>query len=148
MSSHNVYTRAFIKAQLSRDQSAKQFAEKLLKLDEGNVIIDEEEYIKFNPICSLTDSIDDLVDRVFPNLLSNYQNKEWIWERAIMAPKNVTVNSINTKLWNALPGEALMSMLGYEIAICFLFMGAQSPLMQIQYWAIRVSRVKKQVVSA
>ena len=46
-----------------------------------------------------------------------------------MAPKNVTVNSINTKLLNALPGEALMSMLGYEIATCFLFTGAQSPLM-------------------
>ena len=48
-----------------------------------------------------------------------------------MAPKNVTVNSINTKLLNAFPGEALMSMLGYEIVTCFLFTGAQSPLMQI-----------------
>ena len=120
-----------MRAQLSRDQSAKQFAEKLLELCEGKVVIDEEEYIKFNPICNLTDSIDDLVDKVFPDLLSNYQNKEWIWERAIMAPKNVAVNSINTKLFNALPGEALMPMLGYEIVTCLLFTGAQSLLMQL-----------------
>ena len=74
-----------MRAQLSRDQSAKQFTEKLLELGEGKVVIDEEDYIKLNPICNSTDSIDDLVDKVFPNLLSNYQNKEWIWERAIMA---------------------------------------------------------------
>ena len=54
-----------MRAQLSRDQSAKQFAEKLLELGEGNVVSDEKEYIKLNPICNLTDSIDDLV--VFPN---------------------------------------------------------------------------------
>ena len=95
-----------MRAQLSRDQSAKQFAEQLLDLGEGKVVIDEKEYIKLNPICNLTDSIDDFE----ANLLSNYQNKEWIWDWAIMAPKTVTVNSINTKLLNALRGEALMSM--------------------------------------
>ena len=60
-----------MRAQLSKDQSAKQFAEKLSELGEGKVVIDEEEYINLNPICNLTDSIDDLVDQVFPNLLSN-----------------------------------------------------------------------------
>ena len=48
-----------------------------------------------------------------------------------MSPKNVTVNSISAKLLNALPREALMSMLGSEIAACFLFVGAQFPLMQV-----------------
>ena len=47
-----------MRAQLSRDQSVKQFAEKLLELDEGKVVTDEEEYIKLNPICNLIDSID------------------------------------------------------------------------------------------
>ena len=77
---HYVKTLKFstnMRAQLSRDQSAKQFAEKLLELGEGKVVIDEEEYIKLNLICNLTDSIHDLVDKAFPNL-SNYQNKEWI----------------------------------------------------------------------
>ena len=87
--------------------SAKRFAQKLLELSEGKVVIDEEECIKRNPVCNLTDSMDDLVDKVYPNL-SNYQNKEWIWEWAIMAPKNVTVNSSNTKLLNTRPGEAFM----------------------------------------
>ena len=50
-----------MRAQLLRDQSAKQFAEKLLELGEGKDVIDEEEYIKLNPICNLTDSIDDFV---------------------------------------------------------------------------------------
>ena len=71
------------------------------------------------------------VDKIFPNLVSNYQNKEWIWERTIMTLINVTENSINTQLLNALPREALMSLLGCKIATCFLFTGAQSPLMQI-----------------
>ena len=43
-----------------------------------------------------------------------------------MAPKNVTVNSINTKFLSAFPGEAIMSMLGYEIVTGFLFTGVQS----------------------
>ena len=120
-----------MRALLLRGQSTKQSAEKLLELGEVKVVIDEEEYIRLNPTCNLTDSIDDLVDIVFLNHLSNYQNKEWIWEWAIMSPKHVTVNSNNTKLLNTIPGEAWLSMLGYEIVTCFLFTGAQSPLMQI-----------------
>ncbi|XP_014772274.1 uncharacterized protein LOC106870644 [Octopus bimaculoides] len=81
-----------MRSRLSRDQSAKLFAEQLLKLGEERVPIDEKQFLTLNPICNSTDSVDDLVDEIFPNLLHNYNNTEWICERAILAPKNVFVH--------------------------------------------------------
>ncbi|XP_034030840.1 uncharacterized protein LOC117514441, partial [Thalassophryne amazonica] len=48
----------------------------------------------------------ELVAKVFPNLHRNYQNHNWLSERAILAPKNVAVDDINAKLLAQLPGQA------------------------------------------
>eukprot|EP00106_Octopus_bimaculoides_P007540 XP_014774982.1 PREDICTED: uncharacterized protein LOC106872484 [Octopus bimaculoides] len=40
----------------------------------------------------------------FPNSQKNYQNHNWLCERAILAPKNVAVKKINQQLMHSLPG--------------------------------------------
>uniref|UniRef100_A0A0L8IAH2 ATP-dependent DNA helicase n=1 Tax=Octopus bimaculoides TaxID=37653 RepID=A0A0L8IAH2_OCTBM len=92
------------RSRLSRHQSVERFAEQLLKLGDGKLPIDEEQFLTFNPMCTLTDSVVDLVDEIFPNLLHNCINTDWITERAILASKYV-VNSISNMLFNKLPGE-------------------------------------------
>uniref|UniRef100_A0A0L8FFD6 ATP-dependent DNA helicase n=1 Tax=Octopus bimaculoides TaxID=37653 RepID=A0A0L8FFD6_OCTBM len=94
-----------MRSRLSRHQSAELFAEQLLKLSEGRLPIDEEQFLELNPICNSTHSIDDLMGEIFPNLLRNYNNTDWICKRAILAPENVAVHSINNMLLNKLPGE-------------------------------------------
>ncbi|XP_014791312.1 uncharacterized protein LOC106884439 [Octopus bimaculoides] len=94
-----------MRSRLLRHQSAELFAEQPLKLGERKVPIDEEQFLTLSPICSSTDSVDDLVDEVFLNLLRNYNTTDWICERAILAPKSVSVHSINNILVNKSPGE-------------------------------------------
>ena len=39
-----------------------------------------------------------------PNIQDQFKNPEWLCERAILAPKNSSVNSINSQIQNFLPG--------------------------------------------
>ena len=94
-----------MRAQLSDNRMAEEFAKNLLKLGDGEFELDNLNNIHLEPIAIRVNSIDELIRKVFPNILINYKYNDWICERAIMAPKNVTVNNINTKLLYLIPGE-------------------------------------------
>ena len=50
-------------------------------------------------------SIQELVSKVYPDLLSNFRNMAWLSERCILAPLNETTRTINTALVAQLPGD-------------------------------------------
>ena len=52
--------------------------------------------------CSV-DNENDLKEKVFPNIETRYKNRKWLAERAILAPKNVTVSKINNELMTKIP---------------------------------------------
>ena len=37
--------------------------------------------------CNLVTSKNELIEKVFPNILKNYKNNKWLSERAILAPQ-------------------------------------------------------------
>ena len=41
---------------------------------------------------------------MYPNISVNYLNKEWLCDRAIVAPKNTSVNELNTMIQDMIPG--------------------------------------------
>ena len=45
--------------------------------------------------CNLVTSKNEMIEKVFPNILKNYKNNKWLSERAILAPKNIDVHEIN-----------------------------------------------------
>ena len=49
--------------------------------------------------------VDELVARVYPDLLSNFRDMSWLSERYILAPLNETTCTINGKLVAQLPGD-------------------------------------------
>lgn len=57
-----------------------------------------------NNFCKIAQSIDELIECVFPNILQNYRNHDWLRERAILAPKNIHINAINFEIQAKLPG--------------------------------------------
>ena len=58
------------------------------------------------PISTVVMTADELISKMFPNLQHHYLTHKWPCEKAILAPKNVTVNSINWQLLQALPGNS------------------------------------------
>ena len=80
---------------LAGDASAKKFANDLLTLGNGRVKHDEEGLIDIREFSKVVDDVDELIEKVFPNVETQYKNTEWLSQRAILAPKNVMADSIN-----------------------------------------------------
>lgn len=57
-----------------------------------------------NNFCTFVQSQEELIESVFPSIVQNYRNHDWLRERAILAPKNVNVNAINCMIQEKLPG--------------------------------------------
>ena len=49
--------------------------------------------------------VSDLLSAVYPNLQSNYKNKSWLYNRAIICPKNEDVHKINEAILKLIPGS-------------------------------------------
>ena len=95
-----------MRAHITGDVNSSHFAAKLLKIGNGNVQEDSDGYIQIpEGVGSCVSSLDMLRKKVYPDLNSNIHNREWAASRAILAPKNCTVRSINEALLAELNGR-------------------------------------------
>ncbi|XP_055307038.1 uncharacterized protein LOC129571291, partial [Sitodiplosis mosellana] len=98
-----------MRVHLHNDQSADRFSKQLLEIGNGKVRIDNSNglFTLPNDFCTILQSKEDLIARVFTNIVQNYKNHDWLKERAILAPKNVHVNAINFQIQEKLPGAVV-----------------------------------------
>ena len=96
-----------MRVHLQCDASVENFAKQLMDIGNGNMQIDERTQCITLPanFCKLTESKDELVQKVFHNIAQNYKNHQWLSTRAILAAKNIDVNAINVNIQNEIPGE-------------------------------------------
>ena len=96
-----------MRVQLHGDEAADEFTSQLLAIGDGEYSIDTSPDVIQLPenIGSITSSIDELISKVYPDLLSNFRNMAWLSKRCILAPLNETTRTINTPLVAQLPGE-------------------------------------------
>ena len=96
-----------MRVQLQGDVSAGQFAQQLLTIGNGKVPIDAISGLINIPdnFCNVVESIEVLKNSVFPNIQNHFSDHKWLCERAILAPKNNSVNAINLQIQQQLPGE-------------------------------------------
>ena len=96
-----------MRAQLSGDEKAKEFADKLLQVGNGTFAIDEHsgQIELANELCNVVETPEQLIEEVYPNIQKNYSNKEWLCERAILATKNEVVENINETVQKMIQGE-------------------------------------------
>ncbi|GBP39663.1 hypothetical protein EVAR_25487_1 [Eumeta japonica] len=94
---------------LQQDSSAHTFSQQLLDIGNGQIPIDPAtNEISFSQdFCQMQSNIQAVVDKVFPNLTINYKNSNWLYEPAILAPKNDDVNKLNDQIQLKLPGEEI-----------------------------------------
>lgn len=91
---------------LLNDTSAEDFSEQLLTIGNGRVPVDESSGLISFPqnFCNFVSSKDELINKVFPNIITNYKNNEWLSERAILAAKNKDVDDLNYIIQNDIIG--------------------------------------------
>lgn len=97
-----------MRVHLHNNVSSETFCENLLQIGEDK--IQKDEFGKINlpqTLCSTVNNIDKLIDKVFPQIENNFKNKNWLCERAILAPLNSTVHFTNEKILELLPNESI-----------------------------------------
>jgi len=95
-----------MRVHLHNDSDAGEFSDNLLKIGEGKIDKDDNQMIELpRNFGNIVHSTEQLISSVFPNIASNYISTEWLCDRAILAPKNDTVNTINGYLLRMLPSE-------------------------------------------
>ena len=63
------------------------------------------EYTKIpNSMVIESGKVGDLLQAVYPKLKDNYKNKKWLYNRAVICPKNDDVHKINEVMLNLMPG--------------------------------------------
>lgn len=89
-----------MRVHLLQDETAAEFSTQLLQIGDGKIQIDENsKKIKLPAnFCNIVSTRNELIEKVFPNLQNNYLNHQWINQRAILAAKNIDVDTINLKI--------------------------------------------------
>lgn len=78
------------------DPSANVFAKQLLDIGNGVFPVDEMKLITFpTDFCTIVESKETLIESVFPNIVQQFRNRDWLSVRAILAPTNKDVNELN-----------------------------------------------------
>ena len=77
-----------MRVHLQGDEAAGEFADQLLAIGDGEYRIDTQPDIIQLPenIGTFVQNVDELVARVYPDILSNLRNMSWLSERCILAP--------------------------------------------------------------
>ncbi|KAL8587418.1 hypothetical protein ACOMHN_062151 [Nucella lapillus] len=99
-----------MRVELQGDTSVGEFSEMLLNVGNGAIPADCNGEITIPQGCgSVVDNIIDLLHNIYPNIGQRFYAPDWLqWlpERAILAPKNNTVDAMNNRVLQDFPGTA------------------------------------------
>ena len=86
-----------MRVHLRAEAGAEAFCRTLLSIGNGTYPMDPRtSNIRLSTdFCSLVSTIEELIERVFPDLNTNFNDKQWLCERAILAPTNDAINELN-----------------------------------------------------
>ena len=99
-----------MRVRLQNDDSGQTFSDQLLAIGNGKLPVDSISGRIQLPadFCNLVTSKNELIEKVFPNILNNYKNNKWLSERAILAPKNIDVHEINNIVLTKIRDQAVL----------------------------------------
>ena len=99
-----LHLRTNMRVHLENDVLAGQYADLLLRIGNGEIPTDECNFLEIpygNPIYSP----EQLENAVFPDLAANFTDQSWLSKRAILAPTNDAIATINDSLLDQIPTE-------------------------------------------
>ena len=88
----------------AENEKRQRFKDYLLEIGRGR---NTHHYIpkEYEENCVDIDDIDGLIEQVYPKFETQHLNIDWLCERAILAPKNCTVDEINEKMLDLMPNK-------------------------------------------
>ncbi|XP_055308166.1 ATP-dependent DNA helicase pif1-like [Sitodiplosis mosellana] len=98
-----------VRVQLQNDPSAAVFSKQLLDIGNGAMAVNAATGMITFPenFCRITQEKDELVQSVFPNIVQNYMDHDWLGERAILAGTNKDVTELNWSIQSKIPGDVV-----------------------------------------
>ncbi|XP_055306971.1 uncharacterized protein LOC129571224 [Sitodiplosis mosellana] len=98
-----------VRVQLQHDPSAAVFSKQLLDIGNGTMAADTTTGLITFPenFCRITQDKDELIQKVFPDIVHNYVNFDWLSERAILAGTNKEVTELNWNIQSKIPGDVI-----------------------------------------
>ena len=98
-----------MRVHLQNDTSAGEFAS-LLSIGDGTFPLTDPPNVIALPACigRQAESLDELIQTVYPNISVNIRNTKWLGEHAILVPLNSIVNSINQQMVHEFAGESVI----------------------------------------
>ncbi|XP_066242812.1 ATP-dependent DNA helicase pif1-like [Saccopteryx leptura] len=96
--------------QLQNNQSSEILSHQLLEIGNGKVVVDLTSGRISLPhnFCNLVTSKEELFEKVFPNIQTNYKNRDWLNEQAILAAKNKDIYELNNITQSNIQSEAVI----------------------------------------
>nr|KAF6294145.1 hypothetical protein mPipKuh1_009743 [Pipistrellus kuhlii] len=95
--------------QLQNDRSAETFSHQSLEIENGKVPVDLTSGRISLPhtFCNLVTSKEELVEKIFPNIQTNYKNHNWLNERAILSAKNKDIYELHNIIQSNIQSDAV-----------------------------------------
>ncbi|XP_003737355.1 ATP-dependent DNA helicase PIF6-like [Galendromus occidentalis] len=102
-----LYLKINMRVLRDNDTSASTFANQLLDIGCGKMQANGDTQTVTLPknFCTLTASQEELIQNVFPNITENHRDHKWLSTRAVLAPTNNDVNTINSSILNEISGN-------------------------------------------
>ena len=98
-----------MRVQQTGDMSAGLFSSHLLEMGNGDLAKDDDgSVILPKHFAQMVSASHELQFAVYPDVETQFRNLTWLCERAILAPTNECVNTINFSLQNQLPGAEIV----------------------------------------
>lgn len=98
-----------MRVQVQNDPLAQVFSKQLLDIGNGEVeLYQDTQYIKLpDNFCTVVETKNELIQNVFPDIINNYLDHDWLYNRAILAARNVDVDEINFQIQQLLPSDSM-----------------------------------------
>ncbi|GBL88582.1 hypothetical protein AVEN_195594-1 [Araneus ventricosus] len=95
-----------IRVHFNGDPSAQQFTDSLLKLGNGAIIPDNQDgCISMQSIGRIVKTQQEMKEAAFPNVAQHFNNYSWLYQRAILAPRNEDVNVMHKQILQEFSGS-------------------------------------------
>jgi ATP-dependent DNA helicase PIF1 len=92
-------------------EKMKDFAEWILNIGDGKIVSDDGDEVIQIPNDLLlhkgNDANEVIVQSTYPDLMLNYRERDYLQERAILYPRNDTVEQINEYMMSKIQGEVV-----------------------------------------